>query len=489
LGKIQRVSLEAYRYNWIMRTGEKIASGIKVLLPLLLAVLLGLAPQSSAVNEALQAAWVAEVNQRAEAAADQLQLAVAYLPWRADLWERIGQQRMLAEQNVQAAEAFQKAWMLDGISEAGLEQLAQVHLALQEDAGAAAAWQERIGRGKAEAQVYADLAAAQRRMDNLNGAVATLREWQAQYPEDARAAYLLGAHLLLVSPPEAAEPLAQAAQTGGAYAEKSTILQAGIKEAQDELDPVYRTMLLGRKLAQAGEWQLAGIAFAQVTALAPDYAEGWAMLGEALQQQGQDGKPALEKAQALAPDSVLVRSLWGLYWRRQGKPEIALVIYNKLAAEEPQQAVWQAEIGHALNGMGDILSALPYYQKAAALAEDDPLYWQALARFCIENGIEARETGLPAARKALALQPDDPAALDLMGWTMMYFQDLPSAERFLQQAIQHDAAFALAHLHLGQLYLQTGEFSLAKTHLLQAVSLDQQGFIGQMAQRSLDGLN
>jgi tetratricopeptide (TPR) repeat protein len=111
-----------------------------------------------------------------------------------------------------------------------------------------------------------------------------------------------------------------------------------------------------------------------------------------------------------------------------------------------------------------------------------------LARFSIENSMEAREVGLPAARMALLLQPDDPATLDLMGWTMMYFHDWASAERFLQQAIQRDADFVSAHLHLGQLYVQTGQYALAKKHLLQVVSLDQTGFAGVVAQRLLDGL-
>ncbi|MCD4673668.1 MAG: hypothetical protein K8R77_13475, partial [Anaerolineaceae bacterium] len=321
---------------------------IKLLLPLLLAVLLNLSPQSQTVSDALQAAYLAETQQQPEAAADQIQLAVAYLPWRGDLQEQMGEQRMLAEQHVQAAEAFQKAWILGEISDAGLEQLAQVHLALEEDSGAIEAWQARIRRGSAAEEVYTSLAAAQRRMGDLAGAAATLREWQQQVPEDANAAYLLGVHLVLVSPMEAEEMLAVAAELEPAYAEKCAALQISLQDVQAESDEAYRILLLGRALGKAGEWELAGIAFMQVTEMAPSYAEAWAMLGEARQQQGQDGLAALEQAQELGPDSVLVRSLSALYWRRQGKPEVALSIYTRLAAEEPEQAAWQAEVGHSL---------------------------------------------------------------------------------------------------------------------------------------------
>ena len=471
-----------------MHTGEKIIVGIKLLLPLLLAVLLGLMPQPRAAGAALAMAQAAEARSQPYAAADQLQQALSILPWRGDLWERLGEQRLSSRQYALAAQAYQKAWLLGNISNHGLEQLAEAHLGLQEDAGAALAWQALIQRGGASGEVYARLAAARRRMGDLLGAVDVLREWQAAFPQDGRAAFALGTHLLLAAPEDAGEVLGQAAELQPAYAKTVAALQAVQQAVLNEPDETYRLMILGRALGQAGEWELAGLAFVQVTEQEPEYADAWAMLGEARQQQGLDGREALEKAQSLAPDSVLVRSLWALYWRRQAKPEVALVLYAKLAAQEPQQAVWQAEMGNALSEMGDILSALPYYQQAALLAGDDPLYWQMLARFSIDHGIDARSVGLPAARKVLFLRPDDPSALDLMGWTMLYLQDYPSAERFLQQAIQLEAAYAPAHLHLGQLYLQTGQYRKARIHLLQAVSLDQQGITGNMAQRLLDSL-
>ncbi|MDX9865802.1 MAG: tetratricopeptide repeat protein, partial [Anaerolineaceae bacterium] len=384
--------------------------------------------------------------------------------------------------------AFQKAWLLDEISGDGLEKLAEAHLALGEDSGAIRAWEARIERDGADGQFFSALAAAYRRQGDMAGAAAAVQAWQEQYPGDAHAAYALGIHLVLVSPQDAEQMLKLASELAPAYTVKCDGLVEGVQTALTFDDDAYRLLLFGRALGKAGEWELAEIAFREVTELAPDYAEGWGMLGEARQQVGKDGLSALEQAQTLGPDAVLVRSLWALYWRRQGEPQVALPIYKRLAAEEPEQAAWQAEIGYSLTEMGDILSALPYYQQAASLAGDNVLYWQVLARFSIENGIEAREVGLPAARMALLLRPDDPATLDLMGWTMIYFHDWASAERFLQQAIQKDAAYGSAYLHLGQVYVHTGQHALAKRHLLQAVSLDETGFNGAIAQRLLDGL-
>jgi PPK2 family polyphosphate:nucleotide phosphotransferase len=55
------------------------------------------------------------------------------------------------------------------------------------------------------------------------------------------------------------------------------------------------------------------------------------------------------------------------------------------------------------------------------------------------------------------LIPDDPEALDLMGWILLNLEDFHSAERFLQRAIDKSTNYAQAYLHLGQLYLQQAD--------------------------------
>ncbi len=66
-----------------------------------------------------------------------------------------------------------------------------------------------------------------------------------------------------------------------------------------------------------GEWQLAERAFSQACQLSPEYAEAWAYLSQAQEQLGQDGLPALNKAIALEPDSVVDSGIPGFVL---GKP-------------------------------------------------------------------------------------------------------------------------------------------------------------------------
>jgi len=53
----------------------------------------------------------------------------------------------------------------------------------------------------------------------------------------------------------------------------------------------------------------------------------------------------------------------------------------------------------------------------------------------------------------------------------MDLEDMVSAERFLQQAVDKDASSAAAQLHLGQLYLQENQPEKAYPHLKLASQL------------------
>ena len=109
-----------------------------------------------------------------------------------------------------------------------------------------------------------------------------------------------------------------------------------------------------------------------------------------------------------------------------------------------------------------------------------------MAQFCVDNELQIREIGLPAARQAVDLAPEDAANLDILGQVMSALQDEISAERFLQQAIDKDLDFAPARLHLAQLYLRQGRLDWARYHLaLAARPVGQASEANMLAQRLL----
>jgi len=137
--------------------------------------------------------------------------------------------------------------------------------------------------------------------------------------------------------------------------------------------------------------------------------------------------------------------------------------------------------------MKDIDAALAYYQSAALIKPSDAHYWTLLAEFCAVHQVSLREVGLPAARQALTLAPENAPALDAMGQVLVGLDDLASAERFFQQALQKDASLAAAHLHLAQVYLQVGQLPEAQVRLTQAYQLaGEQSNVRLVAQRLLE---
>jgi tetratricopeptide (TPR) repeat protein len=129
------------------------------------------------------------------------------------------------------------------------------------------------------------------------------------------------------------------------------------------------------------------------------------------------------------------------------------------------------EAGSLLATQGDLAAAQAAYMKAVDLAPHDPAYLRLLAGFCLKYDNQVRELALPAARRAVAMGPEDPANLDLMAQVLLELNDLLNARRFLQRALQAQEDFPLAHLHLGQLYLASGDLPAAEKELSLARSL------------------
>jgi len=233
----------------------------------------------------------------------------------------------------------------------------------------------------------------------------------------------------------------------------------------------YQPVLVGRELGNFGYWDFAEIAFSQAVETAPDYAEAWAFLSEANYQQGKSGEEEIQKAITLNPESILVRAIYAMLLRRQGKSEEALPYLQAIAAAEPEQVVWRMEVGATLAELGQVNEAMAEYQAATEIDPMNSDAWKALVTFCILQNMELRTIGLQAAREALRLEPEDAETLDLMGWTFFLLDDTTSAERFLHRALEENESYVNTYLHLGQMYLKAQQNSLAYQNLKRASQL------------------
>lgn len=465
--------------KWIKRC----AALLIILVPILFLAVLPVQPESRLSSAAgKRASSSIEQGQYPMAAAD-LRQVISISPWRADLLEELGHVEFRMKRYDRAITAFQRAGENRTISFDSVVELGQSYVEMDRQGDAQDLWRRMSEKPGKDPAYQLKIARNQRMIGDTFGTIATLLQAYRLAPADAELIYLLGIHLA-VTQPDSSIKFLKVAASSDLYQKKTSQNLLTILESED-LDDALRFMQIGQVLSNAGEWDMAAIAFDAVVRLDEQNALGWALLGEAVQHVGKDGEAELQKALDLDPTMDMANALMALYYRRQNQPEKALIYLKRAAEANPSEGVWQAEIGNTLADMGDLSSALEYYLKGTEIAPEDPVVWQALAEFAFAHNLDAATTGISAARKALTLDPGNPLLLDLMGTGFLITGDLDSAERFLQQAVEADEFEATIHLHLGQLYIQKNDCEKATVELQESQTLTSDERILSNAQRLL----
>lgn len=452
----------------------------------LLIAISGVLPYNRGIRQDLEYAQAAAAADETGPASEALMRVASMQPWRKELWQKAGEYAFSAGDLDRAITMLEKARAEHIISADGLVVLGDAYLQNGDRLSALRAWKAAIRTGATVEGAFERIYHQQREQYDLIAARITLQDWLVRHPGNVEPLYHSGLLLSVLEPEQALPVLLDASSRDPSYSNRVETLRKGLSLALVAGDPVFARMQVGRSLATLGEWDLAQVCFEEAVQLDPSYAEAWAFLGEARQQLQQDGFEDLERAAALSPDSVVVQALFSVYFRRQGKPELAVEFLEKIIEHEPDQAIWQLEMGNTLAESGDLMAAQTYFIKAAELEPDTPLYWMELARFSVVHGADVRGVALPAARQALQLAPKDTAVLDMNGQVMYQLGDLASAERFLQRSLEIDAAYAPAHLHLGQVYLQWQRMDSARMHLSNAARLSGGGQVAETANRLLE---
>ena len=223
-------------------------------------------------------------------------------------------------------------------------------------------------------------------------------------------------------------------------------------------------------MGNISEWDLARQVFELSLQRDPMNADVWALLAEAQQQSGSgDGSLELKRALALDPDSMVVRSMMTFYYERLGEFDIALTYIYALTIQDPQNHIWHIRWGELLMKMGYPYDAMIHFQRAAELKPDEAEVWAAIAGCSIQNNIDIVNVGVPAARKAVLLSPENPLYNDVMGAALLRTDDMISAERFLLRAVNLDPAYLSAYYHLGQYYMLVNKPDNARYYLDQII--------------------
>jgi tetratricopeptide (TPR) repeat protein len=425
---------------------------------------------------------------RFDAAGNYVPAAYAYasaaerLPWQPSLWEKAGTAAQLGGDPVGAVTFLNQAAARNAISQPGWVSLGMAYRQFGDFPSAVKAWERALPL----AEAYRYLAQDQRKMGNFSAAIDNWRASIVQEPEDASAHYQLGLLVMTIAPKDALPDLIQAAQLDPLLDASVQNLRSALNTAFLSDDRAYQFLVSGRALGALGDWDLAAEAFRNATAVRADYAEAWAWLGEAKQQQGQDGRLEVEQARIFNPNSAMVQSLYGLYLQRQKLPVKALLAFQRAALLEPDNPGWQMALGRAYEQTDDLVAALEHYQRAVELAPEDASVWRALANFSLRDSVDLTGIGLPAARRLVELASDDWRSLDIAGQIILEMGDPVGAEVLLKKALELGPTQAAPALHLGLLYLQAGDRPAAYSHLNQAKVFDPDGPYGWQAKRLLE---
>lgn len=407
--------------------------------------------------------------------------AAQILFWRGDLWEMAGISAARGN-DFQTALAYFSA--SPDLSEEGWLWLATSHFQLGDMPSAIRAAEEGA-RHFDSARLYRLLAFAHRNQQDWQSERLALENQLRLESNDAYAHYRLGLLLTLSSPQLALNELTLASSLNPEVDSAVQTLRSALALSGVQPDESQKLLTIGRALGLVQEWELSLAAFERAVQADPKNAEAWAWLGEAKQQTGQEGSAELDTALSLDRMSVNVRALRALYWSRQGNHRQALEEYLAAAETEPENPAWQAGIGDAYVKLGDLIAALTAYQRAVELAPDETRYWRLLAVFCAENSVYVEEIGLPAAQQAVTLAPDDPFALDTLGYLYFSSGRYASAGENLLRAIEIAPEHFSAHIHLAMNYLAQGNRAAAFNSLTYVRDADSSGIYRETAMRLL----
>ena len=455
-----------------------------IIFPFIGVLILGLSPQADVITDTWNRVRLNHGKDDIQNTIIDYKFLLSQQPWQTDQWRGLAKLQIASSDEQGLIESYQFIQENNGLTVDEELRLAEAYLQTNQKDPALQIL-EKISDQNLTPEEYAKIVTLQQENYDWHAAYQTLLNWYKTDHQNAFMLYHLGLSQMIFDPVHAADTLLQAVTNDTNYSTRVRVFQSNLDNIIHQENITYRLVLTGRLLSQQGEWSYACAAFEYATQLDPDYAEGWALLGNALKFINKDGFYALEKAQKLDPDSKIANEMLAIYWREHDEAARSLLILNKLAKNEPSEPFWRYEIGNTLVYQGDLYGALDAFVNATELAPDDSFYWLSLAQFTIDYKISMDTVGLNAARQSLVLEPENSQAFDVLGVIYMNLGNFTNAERFLLQALDKQPFSSMVHLHLGQLYLKTGNSKDAFDQFQKSFDLAQNEEIKAAAQKYL----
>jgi tetratricopeptide (TPR) repeat protein len=318
-------------------------------------------------------------------------------------------------------------------------------------------------------------------IEDWDGAETAIGRRLAGRPADPAAKYALALIRAAKNPGSALDLLAGLSSAPKPISDKARSLEAVIRAAVARRIPEYIFASTGEELIRLEEMGLAKLALRLAIQRNPKYGEAYALLGVAQDATGEDPEESFRRGVALSPNSALACLVYGAWLRR--RDELALAHWWLVQAWTARPGDWTiaAELAKADFAQGNPGEAEGWVLQAVAANPKAAEAWIALAAFYIENDLRVEQSGIPAARQAVTLAPENDRALDLLGLGWFKLADFSLAERLFLRALEINPDSASLHLHLGMAYRELGRAADSITEWEAAARLDPGGPIGRLA--------
>lgn len=215
-------------------------------------------------------------------------------------------------------------------------------------------------------------------------------------------------------------------------------------------------LLLATALAKAGATDRA---LAALDRIAPSSA--WADTARTMRVSALAGAGRTAEALAAARSAAERRDASVADWQvyadllvAGGDNARAVPLYRRIVDTAPTWVAW-LQYGGALDASGHWPEARSALEKAVALGPDQPLALNYLGYGRIEHG-EDVAAATRMLERASALAPTDPSITDSLGWAYHLTGDTPRALPLLERAAAREPANAEINEHLGDAYWSLG---------------------------------
>jgi len=208
--------------------------------------------------------------------------------------------------------------------------------------------------------------------------------------------------------------------------------------------------IIGIALIQLGEWELADNALNIATTYNSTDADAWAFFGYTKVNLGLPAMESFNHARKLDPAIALTPYFEGIYFRRQGLPDLAIDRFLEALDYDPNNLGIAMEAAFTLAETGNYISAEAWYQAIVKLEPESVTSQQQLTMFYVERSYHVLEHGLPAAERLLEMERDNPQAYNLLGWAKFQTGDYVGAEIELRKALELAPYDVSIRYHLGR---------------------------------------